>query len=185
MAGGRLAKRYAKSLLELSTELNKTERVKTDVEQILTVMNESREFRNFVKSPVIKPDVKARVFKEIFGSELDELTTKFIDILFKKGREGHVEGIVMAFEDLYRAQQGIQKAVVTTAYELTEAEKSDIEAKVKEMVGGQVEIEAHVDPSIIGGLKLRIGDKQFNGSIAAQLNNLRREFQHNHYIADF
>ena len=148
-------------------------------------MRGSRDFKNMIKSPVIKPDTKARVFKEIFGDHLDELTIKFINILFKKGRESHIEGVVESFEELYRIQKGIQKAVVTTAYELPAAELAEILTRVKAMVNTEVELETHIDESLIGGIKLRVGDKQFDGTVAAQLHNLRRQFQDNHYIADF
>ncbi len=79
----------------------------------------------------------------------------------------------------------LKKAVITSAHELTAAQKEDIRTKLKGVTGSKIEIKEIIDPSIIGGVKIRVGDKQYNGSLAYQLEQLKRQFQENQYIADF
>jgi len=77
----------------------------------------------------------------------------------------------------------VQVAKVTTAIALSPALETKIQAKVKELTGNEAEIQNIIDESIIGGFILRVGDIQYNGSVHAQLNNLKREFKNNTYVS--
>ncbi len=181
----RLGRRYAKSLLELSIEMGKLEEVKSDIDRLLTVIKESRDFRLFTQSPVINSDIKIKTFDKLFGDTFNELTFNFIQIITRKGREAHLGSIAEGFQELYRKHKGIEKAVVTTAIPLSDQQKEELKQKLNLAVGKSIIIEEKIDPTVIGGMTLRVGDKQYNGSIAHQLNMLRRQFKSNLYIKDF
>jgi F-type H+-transporting ATPase subunit delta len=181
----RLGKRYAKSLLELATEMGKTEELKADMETLLEAIEGSREFEVLLSSPVIGADKKENIFKALFEGKLNDLTLKFMTILAHKGREDKLGTIAQGYINLYRASKGIEMATVTTAVELSSDEKEAIRAKIAEATGKSIVIEEKVDPSIIGGLALRIGDKEYNGSIAYQLKALKRQFEDNLYVPEF
>lgn len=180
-----LNRRYAKSLLDLSIERNSLEEVKEDMAYVLNVIESSRDLRVLLKSPVVNADKKRSILKEILGQSVSELTYAFINIILSKGREAELEGIASGFRNLYRKQMGIEEAVITSAHELNAAQREDIRAKLKNVTGSAIEIKEVIDPSIIGGIKIRVGDRQYNGSIAYQLDQLKRQFQNNQYIADF
>lgn len=180
-----LNRRYAKSLLDLSIEQNKLEEVKGDMDAILEIIGSSRELRLFLNSPIINEDKKEAVLKELFAGRLSDLSFRFMSIILNKGREGQMEGIARGFVNLYRAHKGIAEAVVTSAHQLSEAQRNEIREKLKGITGNSIEISEKIDPSIIGGVKIRVGDRQYNGSIAYQLEQLKRQFESNHYIADF
>ncbi len=184
MAITKLGRRYAKSLLDLAAELGKVEEVKGDIEQVLNVIRESREFSILIKSPIISADKKIRIYKEIFKG-LGELTSNFIDIITRKGRESNLEAIASGFLELYRIKNNISRAVITTAVPLSDEQLADIKAKLVENTGQSIQMEEVVDPSIIGGITLRVGDQRYNGSIAYQLEQLRRQFKKNLYVADY
>lgn len=181
----RLSRRYAKSLLDFAKEQGKVEEVKQDIDQLLQVIEHSREFRVLLQSPVISPDKKVKVFDAIFSDKLNVITSKFANIIIRKGREGDLESIARAFEMRYRDMKGIEKAVVTSAVQLGDAQREEIRKKLARITGSEIQIEEKIDPSIIGGIKLRVGDLQYNGSIAAQLAQMRRRFEKNHFVADF
>ena len=185
MAITKLGRRYAKSLLDLAEELGKIEEVKGDIDQVLDVIRESREFRTLIKSPIINADKKIDIYHAIFKDQLGELTSNFIDIITRKGRESQMEAIALGFQELYRIKKNISKAVVTTATPLSDSQRVDIKAKLVDATGQQIEMEEVVDPSIIGGITLRVGDKRYNGSIAYQLGLLKRQFKNNLYVADY
>lgn len=181
----RLGKRYAKSLLELADELGKIEEVKADMETILSAIEGSREFQILIHSPVINPSKKIDIFHELFQGKLSELTCNFIDIITRKGREKKLGVIAQGFLNLYRVKKGISVAIVTTATKMSDSQREAVRAKVADATGNKIEIEENIDPSIIGGMTLRLDDKEFNGSIAYQLNSLKRQFQDNLYVPDY
>ncbi len=185
MSVTRLGKRYAKSFLDLATELNKLEEAKGDMENILAVTKGSREFRTFLKSPVVDSGKKVGVINAVFEGRLSELTQRFIKLMAKQGREGDLPVIAQSFLDLYQAQKGIEKAIVTTAQPLTEAQLKELAAKLAVSLGKEIHMEQQVDDKMIGGIRLRVGGKEYNGSIAGKLNALRKRFKDNPYIAEF
>jgi len=180
-----LNRRYAKSLLDLALEQNKLEDVKKDIDLLREVVDASRELRVLLKSPVVNEDKKEAIMSSLFKDKIDDLTFRFIVIVLKKGREAQMEGIAQGFVNLYRAHKGIEEAVVTSAVELSETQRKEIREKLMSLTGNSIEITETIDPSIIGGVKIRVGDKQYNGSVAYQLDQLKRQFESNEYIADF
>lgn len=181
----RLARRYAKSLLELATETGKTEVVKKDMAFLAEAYKESREMRVFLKSPVIEGSKKVAILKEIFGGQLDDLTERFIKLMAKGGREGQLAVIAQAYLDLYQKQNGIEQAVVTTAAPLTAAQRSELMIKLAATLGKEIVLEEKINPELIGGMVLRVDNKEYNGSIATKLNLLRKEFANNPYLPEF
>ncbi len=181
----RLARRYAKSLLELATETGKTEVVKKDMAFLAEAYKESRDLRVFLKSPVIEGSKKVAILKEVLRSQLDELTERFIKLMAKGGREGDLATIAQAYLDLYQKQNGIEAAVVTTAAPLTEAQRTSLISKLAETLGKEIVLEEKVNPELIGGMILRVDNREYNGSIATKLNLLRKDFANNPYLPEF
>lgn len=180
-----LNRRYAKSLLDLSIEQNKLEEIKKDMDLVMEVIASSRDLRVLLKSPIVNADKKEAILVALFQGKISDLTFRFINIILSKGRESHLEGIAHGFISLYRVHKGIEEAMITSAVQLSEAQRNDIREKLKSLTGNSIEITETIDPSIIGGVKIRVGDKQYNGSVAYQLDQLKRQFESNEYIADF
>lgn len=180
-----LNRRYAKSLLDLSIEQNKLEEIKKDMDFVMEVIASSRDLRVLLKSPIVSADKKEAIITALFDGKVNELTLKFINIILSKGRESQLDGIAHGFLNLYRINKGIEEAVITSAVQLSDAQRNEIREKLKGLTGHSIEITETIDPSIIGGVKIRVGDRQYNGSIAYQLDQLKRQFESNQYIADF
>lgn len=181
----RLGKRYAKSLLDLATELNKLDEVVRDMETIKATTEASRELRTFLKSPIVEHKKKVGIINAVFEGQLNELTQRFIALMAKHGREGDMPVIAEGFLDLYQEQQGIEKAVVTTAHPLSEAQLKALSEKLHNTLGKQIVMEQKVDEHMIGGLKLRVANKEYNGGIDTKLRELKKKFKDNPYVADF
>lgn len=185
MLVNRLSKRYAKSLLEMSVEMGKLDRIKKDMEQLLGTTSDSRDLRIFLQSPVINADKKIEVFRSLFEKDFDELSFKFISIITRKGRESELEGIATSFLKLYNAHNNIAEAHVTTAYPLNDKQVERIMKELESSFGMKMQLTQTVDKSIIGGMTLRVGDKQYNGSIANKLQLLKRQFEDNLYVPEY
>ena len=182
----RVASRYAKSLLELAIERSELEAVFADMKLVADACHENKELILLLKSPIIKPDKKLNIVNQIFASKIGKTVQAFIDILTKKKREYLLTEIAESFVIQYNIHQNICSAKIISAIPLTDKARTNILAAIKEVEGGKkVELVEEVDKDIIGGLIVRVGDKQMDASIQRKLNELRKNFNKNEYIADF
>jgi len=175
MAGERAAIRYAKAVLSLATENNTVDAVNTDMELIKNTVAESKDLKDMLYSPVIRSSVKKAALLEIFKNA-NKATVNLIDVLIANKRTSLLPEVASSFVTLFEQQKGNQIAEVTTAVPLTKELEEKVLEKVKELTGKEAAITNIVDESILGGFILRVGDTQYNASIANQLNKLKREF---------
>ncbi|QXP60700.1 ATP synthase F1 subunit delta [Olleya sp. HaHaR_3_96] len=175
MAGERAAIRYAKAVLSLATDNNTAEAVNTDMELITNTVAQSKDLKDMLYSPVISATIKKSALLEIFKG-VNPATVNLVNTLITNKRLDLLPQVAGKFITLYEQQKGSQVATVTTAVPLTEALEAKVLAKVKELTGKEAAIKNIVDESILGGFILRVGDTQYNASIANQLSKLKREF---------
>ena len=179
----RLAGRYAKSILGLSIERGQLEDVYKDMLFLHETCRSSKEFVSFLRSPVIKPDKKAKIIDAILGGKISSLTMAFIKLLLHKERETYLPEIAPAFVDQYKTYKGIRTVKLTTAVAVDEDVKKAILQKVQTGHDGQqVELDTAVREELIGGFILEVGDNMVDASIAHELNNVRKQFQNNDFI---
>ncbi|HSP40159.1 MAG TPA: ATP synthase F1 subunit delta [Gillisia sp.] len=183
MKGTRAAQRYAKAILDLAKDQNVSEAVYEDMESISQTISASDELQNVLASPVIKDDLKRNALKEIFKN-VNPLTIGAFDILLENNRIITLKAVAQKYIQLYNELNNIQVATVTTAIPLDSNLEAKIQDKIKQITGNSATIKSIVDPSIIGGFILRIGDLQYNASVAQNLSNLKRQFSNNNsYIS--
>ena len=175
MAQTRAAIRYAKAVLDLATEQNLASTVNDDMKSIVNAVAVSEDLSEMLQSPVINSTVKKEALLNVFP-ELNKLSVKLIDILVENKRINILDAVAQKINMLFDESQGIQIAKVTTAVPLSDELKAKVVAKVKELTGNDAEIQNKIDESILGGVILRVGDIQYNASIANKLDKLKREF---------
>ncbi|MEJ2882743.1 ATP synthase F1 subunit delta [Pedobacter sp. GR22-6] len=177
MSENKAASRYAKSLIDLSTEQNALEQIKGDMVLLAQVIDEHSELEAILKNPIVPLDKKAGILSDVFGSRVHEVTKAFLKLIVSKGRSAIIFGAAKAFIAQYNAIKGIVTAEVTSATELTEANRAEITAIVKKEIGAnEVLIREKVNTNLIGGFILKVGDRQFDASISSGLNKLKKEF---------
>ncbi|MUU79032.1 ATP synthase F1 subunit delta [Winogradskyella endarachnes] len=175
MSGSRAAIRYAKAVLSIATDQKSAEIVNNDMKRIAKTIAESDDLNGMIQSPVIKSSDKKSVLTSVF-KDTNIATTNLIDTLIANKRLPLLNDVAISFSQLYDQLRDSQVATVTTAIALTDELKSKVLAKVKELTGKEAEVENIIDESILGGFILRVGDIQYNASIANKLNKLKREF---------
>lgn len=175
MAGSRAAIRYAKALLSLASDDKTSDAVNSDMKLIADTIADNKDLSDALQSPVISSSDKKAVLLEIF-KDANKKTISLIDTLNTNNRIDILGHVASKFNQLFDASKGIQIATVTTAVELSAELKKKVLAKAKELTGKDVEVENIIDESILGGFILRIGDVQYNASVANQLNKLKQEF---------
>lgn len=171
----RAAIRYAKAILDIAQISGKDDAVNNDMKSIVTAVSESAELKDFLASPIIKMDVKKSALSEIF-SNVQKETNDLFRLLFENKRFEILELIAIEYTRLYDESNGIEVAKVTTAFPITPELETKVLAKIAEFSNKKITIENIVDTSIIGGFILRVGDKQYNASVASKLSELKREF---------
>lgn len=181
MAGSKVASRYAKAFLELVSEKGELDKALSDMELVLSTTEENRELLMLLKSPVVNTDKKVKILSEIYGKQLSEASMLFIKLIAKNRRESALQEIAKAFVAQYKAIKGITSATVTSATVLSDDAKKKIADLVQKEVGGTVELSTEINPDLIGGFVLRIGDKQLDTSILNKVNKLKQEFGKNLY----
>ena len=185
MKATRLSSRYAKSLLGLVVEQNKLEDTLSDMKHIVSVCSENKDLSLLLKSPIIKTDKKMSILSEIFSKSISDVTMSFIHIITSKKREMYLEGIAESFISLYKVHNNIESVTLTTAVPIDENTKSEILSYIKKKGKTDVELTEIIDEDILGGMIVKMGDKQLDASVIRDIKELKKTFNKNLYIKDF
>ncbi|MBB2151173.1 ATP synthase F1 subunit delta [Pedobacter gandavensis] len=177
MLENKAASRYAKSMIDLAQEQNSLEEIKNDMVLLDQVIDQNPELEAILNNPIVPLDKKSGILEDVFGAKVNVVTKAFLKLIVNKGRSAILFGMAKSFIQQYNAIKGIVTAEVTSAIELTDANRTEIVALVKKEVGAnEVVIKEKVNDKLIGGFILKVGDKQFDASIANGLNKLKKEF---------
>jgi F-type H+-transporting ATPase subunit delta len=173
----KVASRYAKSLIDLAVENNDLETSYNDMVLFEKVVDETPELEAILKNPIVPLDKKTGILNGIFADKVSKLTISFFKIVVSKGRSAILFATAKQFVQQYNLIKGIVTADVTTASALSPAAKEQIIAIVKrELNANQVIVNEKINEKLIGGFILKVGDKQFDASIASGLSKLKKEF---------
>lgn len=165
---------YARALFEAARGEGKVEQVASDLASLARAVEEVPELRAFLANPEVEPVGKADVLREIAG-DADALVQNFVQLVAEKGRAGELVHMSAELEALVAREQNRLAVELTTAYELSDEEAQSIVAAIEKASGRRVEATRTVDPSLIGGIVLKVGSFLADGSVRGRLERLRRE----------
>jgi F-type H+-transporting ATPase subunit delta len=177
MSGIRAASRYAKAFIDLSIERNALEKAYADMTMIVDFCKENHDFAVFLKSPVIKTAKKQAIITQVLGGLVDKTTADFLQLITAQNREIFLIEIANEFINQYKSKNNILTAVVTSATGIDDSIRKEIIALVKQVNTTKVILDERINKALIGGLIVRVGDRQVDASIARKLSDLRRTFQ--------
>lgn len=183
MSGIKAAIRYAKAVINFAKEQDKSESVYQDMLFVASTLSENKDLKLMLSSPVIKSELKRNVLREVFGKRTTNVTAGLIELLISNKRLSLFGEVAKQYTILYDYLRGKEIAMVTSAIPLTKEMNEKILIKVKEITGKEATIENIVNSKIIGGFILRIGDIQYDASIANKLQVLKRQFDNESYIS--
>ncbi len=181
----KLASRYAKALFDFAIEQEVLEQVKNDMDLVISVCKQNRDFRLMLNSPIIFTDKKEAIITEIFGKLIQKMSFHFLLIITRKNREALIDGIAEQFIEQYKVFKNITTAQLATAVSLDLAVKDKVIALLKEQTQGEIELIEEIKKEMIGGFVLSYKDYQYDASIKKQIKNLKKEFGTNLYIRGF
>jgi F-type H+-transporting ATPase subunit delta len=183
MQNPRLAQRYAKSLIDLSAEMDQLDPVHDDIMLLDAICTKSREFVLMLKSPIISADKKNKIIDAVTENKISKITRTFIKLLCSKNRESVLPEIVSSFIEQYNKIKGIHKVKLTTAYPVTDEIKNSFIRKIESGDSiKNIELETIVNDKLIGGFVLEMEGRLIDASILRDLNDVKKQFANNDWI---
>lgn len=171
-----VAQTYARSLFELAVDSGgntHAERVLGELQDVLELARQDARFSEFLASQVIATGDRDRTIVTVFDGKASDLTVKFLRLLNRKGRLGHLPAITEVLDHIVQEAFGRIEVDVFTAEALAMHERDRISTRVAEITGKQVVLHSYVEPAMLGGVKLKIGDQLIDDSLATQLRRVR------------
>jgi F-type H+-transporting ATPase subunit delta len=164
---------YAEAFLQLSEAAGDTDEVVAQARELLSLWKESPELREAMASPVLEVETKKAAISKLFGDQVSPTFLNLLKLLTDRQRIGYLDAVLERFLDLYRDQNQIALASVTSAEALSDEQVANITEQVKAVAGtDKVEINTAVDPALIGGFVLKVGSKVIDASLSGQVRRL-------------
>ncbi|MDD4107759.1 MAG: ATP synthase F1 subunit delta [Prolixibacteraceae bacterium] len=167
--------RYSKALFSLANESEELSSLKDDMELFMDVYKNSEEFKHLLKSPVIKGSEKFRLLTIIFKGKVSDFTINFFRLVIQNKRESFLPLICRYVLTLIKREKGIKTVVLTTAAAIDDDLLEKINSVLERELESKVELANRVNPEIIGGIILRIDDKQYDASVITKLKDLKNK----------
>ena len=168
-----LAGRYATALFELARDERQLEAVGASLATLRQALRESDDFRELTTSPLISRDQAVGAMVTIAASmQLDPITSNFLGVLAQNRRLSQLPQVIRAFNMLAANHRGETTAEVTSAHPLTDDQVSALRTNLRNRLGRDVAVDLNVDPTILGGLVVKVGSQMIDGSIRTKLNTL-------------
>ncbi len=171
-----IAKRYAKALVQLAEEKKTVDKARADLAAFVGAVDSLPALQKLLASPVFTPENKKAVIKELAGKlGMQPTTQRFVEHLAETGRIRYIKDVYEAFLEILAERTNRAMARLTTAAAISPADLADIKKKLEALTGKQVDVDAQVDASLIGGAKAQIGSTVYDGTIKNQLAKMRSQ----------
>ncbi len=166
--------RYAQALFDLAKDGDSITAIEADLKTLKAMLAQSADLRRLLPSPIFKSDVKGKVLSALADAGAFNATTKkFLGFLSQNQRVAALASIITSFEQLSAAHRGVVTADVVTAVKMTAAQTKAVASALQKALGKAPEIETRIDPSILGGIKVRVGSRLFDASLRSKLDSLK------------
>lgn len=174
MALPTLARRYAIAAYALAVQANAVDRVRTDLERIEGSIERDEGAKQFFFAPVVGRDEKERALAKVFEGRVGEIALHTVLLLIRKHRERLLQPMIVEYRKLEMSGQGLEPLVVTSAKKLAKDEFSNVVSRIERIFGRRFEARLIVDPELVGGMRITMGDRRVDGTIAGRLEELSR-----------
>ncbi|MBQ9364336.1 MAG: ATP synthase F1 subunit delta [Schwartzia sp.] len=170
-----LAHRYSKAFFLVARDAGKLEDYGNELKGLVKDLEAMPELQAYFGSPLVPVDAKKEMAAKCFDGEISNATMNFLRVLLDKQRESLLFEISREYEALANEAEGIIVADVTTARDMRGEQQEHLKRKLAELTGKKIKLRLHLDPKMIGGAIIQIGDRRIDGSLTRQLEELRSE----------
>lgn len=170
----RVSKRYAKALLSLAIENGILEEAYADMLMVNQAFSYDKELKIILKSPIIREGKKQNILSQIFQGKVHPLIMHYMKIIARKRRASLLDGISQQFINVYKAYLNIEPVIVTTAFTIDQPLREKVLSVASKLTSKTIDFHEKVDPAILGGFILDLGDQRYDASTRRRLADLRR-----------
>ena len=170
-----IANRYAEALFELSEEENITKEIYNELNNVVDILKNNKDLDNVLKSPLVAKSEKVQLIETLFNTKINNNLKNFLKILVEKGRISSLKSIELTFKELLNDKHNIIEGTVISAIPLTDEKVKELEEKLSKKYNKNVTLENKVDKSVLGGVLVRLGNTEIDGTIKTRLDGLKNQ----------
>ena len=167
--------RYAESLFDLAKEENKVTQYLDDIKLVGEVLDSDPQIVQFFNHVLIENDKKIQLLDQSFKGNVDQYVLNFLKLLVQSRRIRYIDDIVKSYIKLSNQYLGIEEGMIYTPYELTDQQIQDIEKAISQKENKKVTLKVSIDPSLLGGIKVQISNRIYDGTIKNKVETLKKE----------
>lgn len=176
MNAGLIASRYATAFFQSGqSDPAVLERLYKDAAYLLDLLRQGKDLEQFLTNPLIKPGARKKALAQILGSSLHPFSLGLLKVLIDNQREGLLNLVLLDFSTLYRRHKDLRQVVVQTAVPVDKDLRAQLKKMVEDQFACRAELDCKVDPELMGGLILRMDDRQLDGSVRGQLRAMKKK----------
>lgn len=184
MSNRSLARRYAQALFLSSQEKDMLNEVEAELKMVVKTIEDSEQLAAIINRDVISPDAKKALLVKVFDGKISSQTMNFLKLVIDKHREKYLQEMLVEYIVLANTARNMLEAEVWTAAELSPRQEEQIKKSLSDFTGKEVLLKIELDPSLLGGVVIRIGDKVYDGSARQQLQSLKKRLESVHFEGD-
>ncbi len=174
MANETLARRYAVAVFQLAQQAGRIQKVGDDLSTIGRAVDEDASTREFFVSPVVDRGDKEKALLNAFNGRVDDIALHTALLLVRKRREALLTGVIVEYRKLELASRGMEPLTVITARDLPQTELRSLVDRLERVYSKKFDVSVRRDPSLIGGVRVVMGDRRIDGTVAGRLEELSR-----------
>ena len=165
-----VAKRYAKALFEVARERGELDQAARDLSRLASMLKEHADLAQFLHHPVVPKQAKQELLKQVFQGELSPGVYRLVQILIERDRLKELDRVAQAYVEEVNKERGLVEAIVSTAVPLTEDQQEHLKHTLAKLTAKEVHLISEVNPEMLGGMTVKIGDIIFDGSLKNKLS---------------
>ena len=179
MANRTLARRYATAIFNLAAQAKVVDRVGKDLHAIETALYTNAEVRRFYLSPVFERSLKMKALQAPFAASVHEIALHSLLLLIRKRRESLLPEIATAYDELALEAAGLEPLEIVSAHALAPSEVAKLVGRLEQSHRKRFSVSQRTDPSLLGGVRITMGDRRIDGTLAGRLDELARDLSTN------
>lgn len=172
-----VARRYAEAFFSIARESNKIDEYQAELEIVIQAIDEVEGMKEYLAHLLVPAKAKKELIQKIFAEQISTMTMNFLLMVIDKRRESYLEAIYKEYVDMADESRDIKKAELFAAREVPEQELEELAQKLSSSTGKKVILKLTVDPSLLGGVKIRMGDQIVDGTVAKKLQMLKENLK--------
>ncbi|MGM9533259.1 F0F1 ATP synthase subunit delta [Intestinibacter sp.] len=168
-----IANRYAEALFQIGEEENKIDRLYNELKEVSSLITTNKELNNVMKSPLVSKSEKIQLVDALFAGKVDNDLKNFFKVLIEKGRINSLKAIETTYKELLNEKNNILEGYVISAVPMSDVKIKELEGELSKKYNKNVTLENKVDKSVLGGVLVRLGNTEIDGTIKTRLDGLK------------